>query len=127
MTWPSRSCWPPGWHAGISARPSPDLRAAVGEARYRERRWELLALGLCRTGRQVQALAELRRVRDLLATEIGIEPGRDCAHCNSACSHTIPTSPPTVRRYCCEPGDSEPNGLQRPEPLPVRGADGVMW
>ncbi|WP_225728938.1 MULTISPECIES: AfsR/SARP family transcriptional regulator [unclassified Nocardia] len=51
------------------------LRAAVGEAPYRERRWELLALGLYRSGRQVQALAELRRVRDLLATEIGIEPG----------------------------------------------------
>ena len=51
------------------------LSAAVIESPYRERRWELLALGLYRTGRQTQALAELRRVRELLDAELGVVPG----------------------------------------------------
>ena len=51
------------------------LSEAVIERPYRERRWELLALGLYRAGRQGHALAELRRVRQLLAEELGIEPG----------------------------------------------------
>ncbi|PXX58695.1 putative ATPase [Nocardia tenerifensis] len=51
------------------------LSATITEAPYRERRWELLALALYRSGRQAQALAELRRVRDLLVDELGIEPG----------------------------------------------------
>jgi predicted ATPase/DNA-binding SARP family transcriptional activator len=51
------------------------LSEAAVAAPYRERRWELLALGLYRAGRQEQALAELRRVRRLLAEELGTEPG----------------------------------------------------
>lgn len=51
------------------------LRAAISAAPYRERRWELLALGLYRSGQQTSALAELRRVRTLLSNDIGIEPG----------------------------------------------------
>ncbi|MEV6256727.1 ATP-binding protein [Nocardia sp. NPDC051929] len=52
-----------------------DLSEAVTAAPFRERRWGLLALGLYRSGRQVQALAELRRVRELLVEELGVEPG----------------------------------------------------
>jgi len=51
------------------------LSAAVAQAPHRERRWELLVLGLYRSGRQAHALAELRRARGLLADELGIEPG----------------------------------------------------
>ena len=51
------------------------LRAAVTASPYRERRWALLALGLYRCGRQVDALATMRRVRKLLADELGVEPG----------------------------------------------------
>jgi DNA-binding SARP family transcriptional activator len=51
------------------------LHQAVRESPYRERRWELLALGLYRSGRQVHALDELRRVRELLRTDIGVDPG----------------------------------------------------
>ncbi|WP_238847442.1 AfsR/SARP family transcriptional regulator [Nocardia arthritidis] len=51
------------------------LSGAITETPYRERRWELLALALYRSGRQAQALAELRRVRDLLVDELGVEPG----------------------------------------------------
>ncbi|HEX4250806.1 MAG TPA: BTAD domain-containing putative transcriptional regulator, partial [Pseudonocardia sp.] len=51
------------------------LSEAVAAAPYRERRWELLVLGLYRGGRQGHALAELRRVRELLAEELGVDPG----------------------------------------------------
>lgn len=51
------------------------LAAAVVATPYRERRWELLALALYRSGRQAEALAALRRAREQLITDIGIEPG----------------------------------------------------
>ncbi|HZZ50603.1 MAG TPA: BTAD domain-containing putative transcriptional regulator [Pseudonocardia sp.] len=59
-------------HTAASVAELSDLAVA---APFRERRWELLALGLYRAGRQTQALAELRRVHSLLTTELGIEPG----------------------------------------------------
>jgi predicted ATPase/DNA-binding SARP family transcriptional activator len=52
-----------------------ELDAAVQAAPYRERRWALHILGLYRCGRQGDALAALRRVRALLADELGIDPG----------------------------------------------------
>jgi DNA-binding SARP family transcriptional activator len=51
------------------------LRAAVAATPYRERRWELLATGLCMIGQPVGARTELRRIRDLLADDLGIDPG----------------------------------------------------
>ncbi|MBF6127646.1 AfsR/SARP family transcriptional regulator [Nocardia brasiliensis] len=60
---------------GQTAAAVADLIEAVTAAPFRERRWELLALGLYRSGRQAQALAELRRVRELLIEELGVEPG----------------------------------------------------
>jgi predicted ATPase/DNA-binding SARP family transcriptional activator len=52
-----------------------ELEPAVRAAPFRERRWALLILGLYRCGRQREALAALRRVRRLLADELGIDPG----------------------------------------------------
>ncbi|MEU1203703.1 BTAD domain-containing putative transcriptional regulator [Nocardia sp. NPDC005825] len=60
---------------GQTAAAVAELSEAVTRAPFRERRWELLALGLYRSGRQAQALAELRRVRELLVEELGVEPG----------------------------------------------------
>jgi predicted ATPase/DNA-binding SARP family transcriptional activator len=60
---------------GDTARAVAALSEAVTSAPYRERRWELLALALYRSGRQSQALSELRRVRKLLVDELGVEPG----------------------------------------------------
>ena len=53
----------------------PELEAAVAAAPYRERLWELLILALYRAGRQADALAAYRRVRSVLADDLGLEPG----------------------------------------------------
>ncbi|PRY32318.1 BTAD domain-containing putative transcriptional regulator [Pseudosporangium ferrugineum] len=53
----------------------PGLQAHTGEAPFREDAWHLLATALYRTGRQGEALAALRRARELLAGELGVDPG----------------------------------------------------
>ncbi|MFI7080044.1 BTAD domain-containing putative transcriptional regulator [Micromonospora sp. NPDC049903] len=52
-----------------------DLEALVVDQPLRERGWELLALALYRAGRQGDALAVLRRAREQLIAEIGVDPG----------------------------------------------------
>jgi predicted ATPase/DNA-binding SARP family transcriptional activator len=42
---------------------------------FRERLWELLMVALYRAGRQGDALAAYRRARDVLADQLGVEPG----------------------------------------------------
>ncbi|MFI7004203.1 BTAD domain-containing putative transcriptional regulator [Nocardia sp. NPDC050175] len=60
---------------GDTAEAVAALSEAVIQAPYRERRWELLAVGLFRSGRQADALAELRKVRQVLREQVGVEPG----------------------------------------------------
>ena len=52
-----------------------DLEALVAEDPLREERWRLLVLALYRAQRQADALAALRRARELLADELGVDPG----------------------------------------------------
>jgi WD40 repeat protein/DNA-binding SARP family transcriptional activator len=54
-----------------------EAHARVGEAPLRERRWALLALAQYRAGQQSESLASLRRIRALLNTELGVDPGQD--------------------------------------------------
>ena len=60
---------------GESALVVPELEALIGDDPLREERWRLLVLALYRGGRQGDALAALRRARQTLADELGIEPG----------------------------------------------------
>jgi DNA-binding SARP family transcriptional activator len=60
-----------GRHATVVA----ELRALVAEYPFRERLVELLMLGLCRSGRQGDALSVYAATRARLAEELGVEPG----------------------------------------------------
>lgn len=60
---------------GDTQRAVAELEESVIATPYRERRWELLVLGLYRAGRQGDAFAALRRVRELLADNLGADPG----------------------------------------------------
>ena len=51
-----------------------ELEVLVAQTPLREGLWRLLAVGLYRTGRQAEALAALRRARDMLAEELGLDP-----------------------------------------------------
>ena len=50
---------------------------ATAQHDLRERLWALHALALARTGRQADALDAVRRVRALLADELGLDPGAE--------------------------------------------------
>ena len=53
----------------------PDLERLVAEHPLRERRWSLLVVALYRQGRQGAALEAWARARDVLADELGVDPG----------------------------------------------------
>ncbi len=68
------------WCEAVLRAGEPDeavLAAQVLTREYplREEGWRLLAMGLYASGRQADALAALRRARDILAEELGMDPG----------------------------------------------------
>jgi DNA-binding SARP family transcriptional activator len=60
---------------GKAAETVPDLRAHVAGHPLREDGRRLLALALYKAGRQGDALATLRQAREVLRTELGVDPG----------------------------------------------------
>jgi DNA-binding SARP family transcriptional activator len=62
-----------GEHAAVLAA----TEQATARDPLRERAWALHALALTRSGRTADALAALRRVRELLADELGLDPGAE--------------------------------------------------
>jgi DNA-binding SARP family transcriptional activator/WD40 repeat protein len=52
-----------------------EARARAEQQPLREGRWALLARAEYQSGRQTEALRALQRARELLATEVGLEPG----------------------------------------------------
>ena len=65
-------------------------RARVAEAPMRERRWVILGLAQYRQGRQADALATVRRGRELLAAELGLDPCAELAALEQAILHQDP-------------------------------------
>ncbi|OZM71224.1 hypothetical protein CFN78_20695 [Amycolatopsis antarctica] len=61
-----------------------DAEAAVADEPLREQRWATLVLALYRCGRQSAALAAYRRLRDLLAGEMGVDPSRPMVELQAA-------------------------------------------
>lgn len=64
-----------GLIAGPAAECVADLEAHVAAHPLREDGWRLLAHALYATGRQGDALATLRRARETLLAELGVDPG----------------------------------------------------
>ncbi|GAA3140807.1 DNA-binding SARP family transcriptional activator [Kribbella aluminosa] len=60
---------------GLAAEAVPDLDAHVTQHPWREDAWRLLALALYRSDRQGDALAVLRRARETLVGQLGVDPG----------------------------------------------------
>jgi len=90
-----------GRHDALTA----ELERLVAEHPLRERLHGQLMLALYRCGRQAEALAAYRRVRDLLADELGIDPGEPLVRLHAAVlAHdraldwTIPSAPADRQR-----------------------------
>ncbi|HEX6917221.1 MAG TPA: BREX system ATP-binding domain-containing protein, partial [Phycicoccus sp.] len=118
-----------GEHATAAA----ELEALVAEHPLRERAWASWALALFRSGRQADALKVLRRVRALLARELGIEPGPALRRLQELVLRQDPSldwrapapgrPPSIVPARAAGPGDAgshQPDGEATP---PASGAD----
>ncbi len=62
---------------GQQATVAAELEPLTAAHPLRERLWGLRALALARAGRQAESLDTLRKLRDVLDDELGLEPGRD--------------------------------------------------
>ena len=62
----------------------PELETLIAASPYRERFHAQLMLAMYRSGRQAEALDAFRRARGLLASELGIEPGRELCELQQA-------------------------------------------
>ncbi len=83
---------------GLHAEVTGELEGLVGEYPLRERLWRLLVLALYRAERQADALAAYRRARELLATELGLEPGEELRRLEQAVlRQEVPAAPPPAR------------------------------
>lgn len=76
-----------GEHAAVLAA----TEQAAGRHPLRERTRSLQALALVRTGRQVEALEVLRGYRELLADELGLDPGPEVRALEEAVLRQSPT------------------------------------
>ena len=88
---------------GRAAQAIPGLETHVADQPWRENGWRLLALALYRAGRQADALTVLRRARQILLDELGIDPSSSLR----SLEHNILTQQPQL-----EPENS-PDGLHR--------------
>ena len=116
-----------GHHGTVVA----ELEALTAEHPLRERLWGLWALALTRSGRQADALEVLRRVRDVLDEELGLEPGQELRDLQTAVLRqdpsldwVAPSAAPAVAAVEPEPEVAQPE--TPPEPVaawPMIGRD----
>ncbi|WP_189841679.1 AfsR/SARP family transcriptional regulator [Streptomyces umbrinus] len=117
---------------GRPADAVPDLDAHLTEHPWREDAWRLLALALYRQHRQGDALAVLRRAREVLTNQLGLDPGPRLRHLQSDILTQTPTldlppntpAPPHPPRGARNRalGSNEPAPKTSGPPHPPRGA-----
>ncbi|MEU2023196.1 BTAD domain-containing putative transcriptional regulator [Streptomyces sp. NPDC016469] len=93
---------------GESAELIPDLRALTSQHPLRETLRSQLMLALYRSGRQAEALVEYGKVRELLAGELGVDPGPQLTRLYEDILRENPV-----------PGGPGPAAPTPPAPLPV--------
>lgn len=73
-----------------------------------ERAWRLLMVGHYRTGRQADALTAYRRASEVLAAELGIEPGPELRQTEGLILENHPSLEPRIRQVIALPGFTTP-------------------
>jgi DNA-binding SARP family transcriptional activator len=112
-------------HAAVA-----DLEAFVSQHPLREGVWRLLALALYRTGRQADALDALRRAREILANELGLDPSPDLRQLEAAILAQDPDlgmATVSVLRRETDQGKTATNNANIPTPdAKIYGRDGQL-
>ncbi|MFC9996682.1 BTAD domain-containing putative transcriptional regulator [Nocardia sp. NPDC127526] len=95
------------------------LRPILEEHPGREECARLLALAQYRLGQSLDALATVRRSREFLTLEFGVDPGPGLRDLETAIlTHSVNTDPPTAPLVVRPP---EPEPAPAPDPLPDSG------
>ncbi|MEV6370633.1 BTAD domain-containing putative transcriptional regulator [Micromonospora musae] len=117
--------------SGAAAEAAAEAEVLTRQAPLREESWRLLALALWRAGRQGDALAALRRAREVLAEELGLDPGPALVQLELAILgqrvDLLPSGTPEPGTPAPPPGEAAaaPTGTDasiRPEPPTLRPA-----
>ncbi len=109
-----------GEHAAVLAA----TEQAAGRHPLRERTRSLQALALVRTGRQVEALEVLRGYRELLADELGLDPGPEVR----ALEEAVLRQSPALAAWLRPPPSAGPAGAAPALPPPAPGsAPATTW
>ncbi|WP_344973171.1 BTAD domain-containing putative transcriptional regulator, partial [Streptosporangium fragile] len=105
-----------------------DLEAETVANPLRERLWCLLALALYRTGRQAEALAVLRRVGELLADQLGLDPGPELRALENDILQQVDSLAPVkaVTPPTAAPSVTAPRWTPRGRDCTQRGRDGQL-